>query len=650
MQLQQPKIEIRTSVLNPDIYPIDQLYGSADTGVNNPELIQNKETKMRISSITSSVLKIALEGFESLVNNNWPEEEDEKESERPLQNSSDEDSTPEVESEDVPKLLKTLLFESQSIDPLWSDWLIHYFKEANSLNKIFSKDWENNLDTHEINSMITMRFPNWATWLLPKDLMMMFETDSIQDVSPSFLNNVTVIPTEETSITWEQLFEKGKAQLKNFIKNETVSQIQHLDSFDETFNEFVIPFIKKLDSTARIKSNSFWQMKSLVIRCFKFLDGLISSMMWVERDLRIKDDPIYLPIKAKAAMIVSNLSLMAVVWTFGAILNHDLRRLFEDLFFQYRRKFDLKLTGNLGSSSVTGRNAKVTLFDIYFDIERLHWDLISERIGSRISDKQVSRSHLDPQSQHIIVSSQEIAQGMLMFDTLLENKTFHIMFEGKDATHKTTVLSSISKKQKQKWRSIWIPLTVTTSIDKWRKVYEKFFKTSENRFIMTPLDSMKPLFIIDDLHLEDHLTSNISEFLRMWENYGGYYNIENGHFINIENLRVLCSRNPRMLKNKKNIDRFTYYINTIYFDELDNDRFRMFVQEWLTNKSWSTSKLVNKYILITNSLMSIKEKISKNEKFSESLRLKKFSLHHFVRLLSNFSIFTLMLDEENSKY
>lgn len=109
--------------------------------------------------------------------------------------------------------------------------------------------------------------------------MMMFEADSIKDVSPSFLNNVTVIPTEESSITWEQLFEKGKAQLKSFIKNETVSQIQHLESFDETFNEFVIPFIKKLDSTARIKSNSFWQMKSLVIRFFKFLDGLISSMM-----------------------------------------------------------------------------------------------------------------------------------------------------------------------------------------------------------------------------------------------------------------------------------------------------------------------------------------------------------------------------------
>jgi len=65
--------------------------------------------------------------------------------------------------------------------------------------------------------------------------------------------------------------------------------------------------LNKLDSTSRIKSNSFWVMKSLVIRFFKFLDGLLTSLMAVERDLRAKDDPVYLPIKAKSAMIVSNL-------------------------------------------------------------------------------------------------------------------------------------------------------------------------------------------------------------------------------------------------------------------------------------------------------------------------------------------------------
>mmetsp|Transcript_14686 Transcript_14686/g.16973 ORF Transcript_14686/g.16973 Transcript_14686/m.16973 type:complete len:114 (+) Transcript_14686:1367-1708(+) len=113
---------------------------------------------------------------------------------------------------------------------------------------------------------------------------------------------------------------------------------------------------------------------------------------------------------------------MAVVWTFGATLNQDLRRLFEDLFFQYRRKFDFKLSGNLGSSSVSGKSAKVTLFDICFDMERLHWDLISERVGARVYDKHQTRSYLDPQRQHIIVSSLEIAQGMLLFDTLMEHK------------------------------------------------------------------------------------------------------------------------------------------------------------------------------------------------------------------------------------
>mmetsp|Transcript_14686 Transcript_14686/g.16969 ORF Transcript_14686/g.16969 Transcript_14686/m.16969 type:complete len:186 (+) Transcript_14686:1889-2446(+) len=167
---------------------------------------------------------------------------------------------------------------------------------------------------------------------------------------------------------------------------------------------------------------------------------------------------------------------------------------------------------------------------------------------------------------------------------------------------------------------------------------------------MTSIDSMKPLFVIDDLHLEDHLGSNFSEFFRMWDRYGGYYHIENGYFVNIDNLRVLCSSNPRARsETPSKSDRFTYYVNSIYFDELDNDRFRMFIQNWITNKSWSTSKLVNKfYILITNSLMSIKEKLLKNDRFSESQKLKVFNFHHFVRLLSNLSTFTLMLDEEKN--
>ena len=109
---------------------------------------------------------------------------------------------------------------------------------------------------------------------------------------------------------------------------------------------------------------------------------------------------------------------MAVVWTFGAILNNEMRRRFEDTFVQFRRKFDLKLTGNLssGGSSGVGRSSKVSLFEMYFDMERLQWDLISERLGTRILDGFQSKN------SHIVISSLEISQGMLLFDILMENK------------------------------------------------------------------------------------------------------------------------------------------------------------------------------------------------------------------------------------
>ena len=330
-------------------------------------------------------------------------------------------------------------------------------------------------------------------------------------------------------------------------------------------------------------------MKSLTIRFFKFLDGLLSNLVAIEKELKSKDDPVFLPIKTQGESVTLNICLMAVVWSFGAILNQDMRKRFEDTFLQYRRKFDLKISGNLGTGGFgQGKASKISLFEIYFDLERLQWDLVAERLGTRVSEGYQAKNN------QIVIPSLEISQGMLLFDTLMSKKSYNIHFEGKGACQKTTVLSNISNKQRSKFRSIWIPLTISNTIEKSRKVFEQFYKTSENRFILTPIDSYKPLFIIDDLHLEENVKTSFSEFFRMWDTYGGYYHLENGYFANVEELRLLCASNPQVKRSKSHSDRLTYYTNTIYFDELDSDRFRMFVQNWLTNKSWNTSKLVNK--------------------------------------------------------
>lgn len=250
------------------------------------------------------------------------------------------------------------------------------------------------------------------------------------NASPHFLSNVSLISTEEATVTWEQLFEREKWKLVKMMKKHPFVDLEiPIENFEEIFKDFVVPFVKKLNGASRIKSQPFWHMKSLVIRFFKYLDGLLVTLMNTERDLKSKDDPIYLPIKSKSKEIVNNLTLMAMVWSFGAILGADLRRLFQDLFFQYKRKFDLKL------SSHAGKSAKGSLFDISYDMERLEWDLIAERVEYKI------RMHFDPTRQHIIVPSLEISQGFMFFDTLMNSKSYHILFEGKRATQKSTVLS-----------------------------------------------------------------------------------------------------------------------------------------------------------------------------------------------------------------
>ena len=64
-----------------------------------------------------------------------------------------------------PKLLKTLLFESSSVNPLWSECLVNI--EINNLLEM------NN--SPEMNNLVEMKFPNGATTKISRDILMMFE-------------------------------------------------------------------------------------------------------------------------------------------------------------------------------------------------------------------------------------------------------------------------------------------------------------------------------------------------------------------------------------------------------------------------------------------------------------------------------------------
>ena len=240
-------IEMRISVLNPDIYNLEKLYGTAESGVMNPEISTNRDVK--ISSITSNVLEIATKGFDLLSKMNNSDDEEEKseadlEVEKHIDVSSDDSGS--ENSPDGPKLLKTLLFESSSINPLWSDCLVEYMKESNYTTNIFSSCTENDLERHELHNTIPLTFPNGASTRLSRDILMMFECDNLREASPAFVANTMLVYTEENTLKWKELFSREKAKLMKQLKKNSFIDFRLNEHFEVALKDFVLPFIGKL--------------------------------------------------------------------------------------------------------------------------------------------------------------------------------------------------------------------------------------------------------------------------------------------------------------------------------------------------------------------------------------------------------------------
>lgn len=63
---------------------------------------------------------------------------------------------------------------------------------------------------------------------------------------------------------------------------------------------------------------------------------------------------------------------------------------------------------------------------------------------------------------------------------------------------------------------------------------------------------------------------------------------------------------------------------------------------------WNTSKLINKYyILITNSTMTLLDKIKRQEYFHNSSFLRLTNFHIFARFCANLANYTLISDDTN---
>jgi hypothetical protein len=137
------------------------------------------------------------------------------------------------------------------------------------------------------------------------------------------------------------------------------------------------------------------------------------------------------------------------------------------------------------------------------------------------------------------------------------------------------------------------------SFDRLRKVVESKYVARRKKRYAPKADGKKIVIMIDDVHLQGNLRVNLIEFIRTWTLSKGYYDVGAGFFKHIGDFSVLMAQNSEYRVKKCKLEgrkpynnRFLYYTNSQYIDELPIEKYKPYIQHWLTSKMWAPNKLL----------------------------------------------------------
>jgi hypothetical protein len=82
------------------------------------------------------------------------------------------------------------------------------------------------------------------------------------------------------------------------------------------------------------------------------------------------------PIKEMDRDVLWSLVLVSTTWSYGGVLNAETRQMFDEQFGAFKSKFNITFTVPV--------RQRFTLFEIYFDCERLIWNMLSNKLELKL--------------------------------------------------------------------------------------------------------------------------------------------------------------------------------------------------------------------------------------------------------------------------
>ena len=112
------------------------------------------------------------------------------------------------------------------------------------------------------------------------------------------------------------------------------------------------------------------------------------------------------------------------------------------------------------------------------------------------------------------------------------------------------------------------------------------------------------------------------------------------------------AENTNFVSTTHKSERFLFYSTTLYCDEIKMESFKHYVQNWLTTGQWPVSSLISKYyLLISNSIMNLLDKMKKAENVVDNFTFTSLTSFHFlVKFCQNLIANTSLVDKKQDVF
>jgi len=224
------------------------------------------------------------------------------------------------------------------------------------------------------------------------------------------------------------------------------------------------------------------------------------------------------------------------VLSYGAVLNREQRRVFEEAFMFYKRRFNM----NIQSMVPSARN-RFSLFDMYFDCHKLRWDFLQDNLDYKM------KMHHDQVRGMLLIPTLEFSQAYFSMETLYStlrfdntrDKAFRLL--GPPASGKSTILQTYMKRNPERFNALWTPMSAFMSTKELKKNVEAFYSVKRKSKLEPKDPSKRVIIVIDDLHLHENYKDNLVDFIRTWTASHGYFDMKEGIFKEVGDFGVLLA-------------------------------------------------------------------------------------------------------------